>query len=187
MSSRSFGPTVLAGLAAAGLTAAASNQSWATAQAEDGAYSALLLTFDERAQAPLPLALSLVVLACWGVVLVTRGVVRRAVAGLGLAAALGSLAAVVASRWTVADGIREDLREIGVPASVDFGVWYVVGLVAAALTVVAAALAVRLVPGWPEMGTRYDAPGEADATASDEEPTNIDLWKAIDEGRDPTQ
>ena len=44
---------------------------------------------------PLAAALSLVVLACWGVLLVTRGRVRRVVAVLGLLAALGLVVAVV--------------------------------------------------------------------------------------------
>ena len=45
-------------------------------------------------------------------------------------------------------------------------------------------------PEWPEMGTRYDAPGSAvPAPATPAEPderTGLDLWKAMDEGRDPT-
>ena len=45
-----------------------------------------------------------------------------------------------------------------------------------------------LVPRWPEMGTRYDAPtGAGAADAHDAAPKeNIDIWKALDEGRDPT-
>ncbi len=43
-------------------------------------------------------------------------------------------------------------------------------------------------PRWPEMGTRYDAPtGAGAAHAHDAGPKeNIDIWKALDEGRDPT-
>ena len=41
------------------------------------------------------------------------------------------------------------------------------------------------------MGRRYDAPGDATpavAASGPEpaEPENLDLWKAMDEGRDPT-
>ena len=49
--------------------------------------------------------------------------------------------------------------------------------------------AVRLVPGWPEMGRRYDAPADAAPAAPEkapEEQENLDLWKAMDEGHDPT-
>ncbi len=51
----------------------------------------------------------------------------------------------------------------------------------------AAALAVRDVGRWPQMGKRYDAPGAAEETAEPGERTNLDLWKAMDEGRDPTE
>ena len=41
-------------------------------------------------------------------------------------------------------------------------------------------------PGWPAMGSRYDAPG-ARADAEDAAPdTEQDMWRALDDGRDPT-
>ena len=49
---------------------------------------------------------------------------------------------------------------------------------------VPAVLAVRLVPGWPEMGSRYDAPGHPTPPRIMSE--QRDLWHALDEGRDPT-
>ena len=70
--------------------------------------------------------------------------------------------------------------------------WYWVSGVAAVLTLLTTLAAVRLVPGWPEMGRRYDAPAPEAATAAEapatppEERENLDLWKAMDEGRDPT-
>jgi hypothetical protein len=51
----------------------------------------------------------------------------------------------------------------------------------------AAIAAVRLVPTWPEMGSRYDAPGAAPTPPPDPaEMDEADLWRAIDQGRDPT-
>src|SRR6478752_6964572 len=91
-----FGPVVLLGLAAGGLTAVAGSQ-----QVVDGegsartASSSLHLTF--QGDLPLVTALGLVVLACWGVLLVTRGRVRRAVATLGTVAAAGAVVTVVAA------------------------------------------------------------------------------------------
>ena len=46
-------------------------------------------------------------------------------------------------------------------------------------------------PGWPEMSTRYDAPtgrsGANEPGSADDRPrTDAELWKALDEGRDPT-
>ena len=51
----------------------------------------------------------------------------------------------------------------------------------------AGVLAVRLAPAWPEMGSRYDAPGRREPTTGAEQPEpERDLWHALDEGRDPT-
>jgi hypothetical protein len=36
------------------------------------------------------------------------------------------------------------------------------------------------------MGRRYDAPGAAEPQPAPGERSNLDLWKAMDEGRDPT-
>ena len=54
------------------------------------------------------------------------------------------------------------------------------------LSVVPAALAVRLVPTWPEMGSRYDAPGSREPSTEETPTREQDLWAALDEGRDPT-
>ena len=52
---------------------------------------------------------------------------------------------------------------------------------------VQAVAAVRLVSSWPEMGSRYDAPADAATAAREQGPaTEQELWKALDEGRDPT-
>ncbi len=51
--------------------------------------------------------------------------------------------------------------------------------------------AVRLAPQWPEMGSRYDAPTSAAAAGAVvarpvAEQSNLDLWRSLDEGHDPT-
>ena len=38
-----------------------------------------------------------------------------------------------------------------------------------------------------EQGKRYDAPGAGETAAEPGERSNLDLWKAMDEGRDPTE
>ena len=130
---------------------------------------------------PLAAALSLVVLACWGVVLVTRRRVRRAVAALGLLAALGLAATVVVGWVTLDDQVLELLRAQPTQASTRGGA-------EVATTGWFWAAAVRLVPHWPEMGDRYDAPGTGDGAAGvpSDDASNLDLWKAMDEGHDPT-
>jgi hypothetical protein len=85
-----FGAVVATGLATAGLTAVACGKPWFRA---GGASVRLLADSDRSADMPLALALSLVVLAGWGALLVTRGRVRRALAALALLAAIGAVRA----------------------------------------------------------------------------------------------
>ena len=188
---RTFGTVVGTGLAAAALAAVAGHQPWAQGSAPGGLGE--LTATQEAGRVPAANALALVVLACWGVLLVTRGVVRRVVAGLALVAALGYVACVVVGFGSAPAAVRDAYRDLGVSdPDVSRTAWVWVSAAAAVLMVVTTALAVRLVPGWPEMGRRYDAPADAvpDAT-TDEVPEpaaqeNLDLWKAMDEGRDPT-
>ena len=185
---RSFGPVVLLGLASATLVAVAGNRTWA--EADSGAardVSSLALSVD-AGKMPAATALALVLLACWGVVLVTRGRVRRAVAALGVLAALGALASVLMGWSSVVDALRNDLASVGV-TDVEIGHtgWFWAAAVGAVLALASSVAAVVLVPGWPEMGSRYDAPGAAPQPAPDpEDQSSLDLWKAMDEGRDPT-
>jgi len=181
---RSFGPVVLLGLAAAGLTAVAGNRP--AAEIGRGTGSGLV-TYD--AHLPAVTALALVVLATWGVVLVTRGRVRRAVAVLGVLASVGALVAVALAFSAVPDQLRDELAQVGVTdVSVEHTSWYWVAGVGALGSMLTAVLAVAWAPAWPEMGSRYDAPTAAAGPVAvpPEEQSSLDLWKAMDEGRDPT-
>jgi uncharacterized membrane protein (TIGR02234 family) len=136
---------------------------------------------------PLAAALSLVLLACWGVVLVTRRRVRRAVAGLAGVTALGLLVTTIAAAFTLPDSFRDQLEDIlgSVVVESSFTAWYAAALAAAVGSVVATLAAVRFAPSWPEMGSRYDSPTGETATKTDPE-GNLELWRALDEGHDPT-
>ncbi len=194
---RTFGPIVLVGLAAAGLAAVAGTKSWVSGRSgsvDTGAASAMssALSLDLVGESPLAGALALVVLACWGVVLVTRGRFRRAVAVLALIGAVGLLVATLAAVWSLPDKVADALVQVSGTDTVSTSLtaWYAAALVGALLSVPTSLAAVRLVKHWPEMGSRYDAPTAAGGpSASDDTaaPTeNIDIWKALDEGRDPT-
>lgn len=187
---RTFGPVVLLGLASGALAAVAGTKAWvdlsSTSSSSSGAMSSTL-ELTAPGEMPLAAALSLVLLACWGVVLVTRGRVRRAVAGLGAVTALGLLATTITAAFTLPDSFRESMEaalgDISIDAS--FTAWYAAALVGAVGSVVATLAAVRFTPSWPEMGTRYDSPtGEV---APKEPEGNIEIWKALDEGDDPTE
>ena len=187
MRDRSFGPTVLVGLGGAVLAAVASGRDWATARG-DAAGVEVSASVAGSDTAPLALALSLVALAAWGAVLVLRGRVRRIVAVVGALAAAGALAAVV-DRF---DGAQDDAGEAVTAAGATGDVlvtalsgWYWATGVGALLTLGALVVAVVRAPRWPAMGSRYDAPA-ARRQERQPDPSEQDLWRALDEGHDPT-
>mgnify|MGYP003920298705 CR=1 FL=1 len=189
-----YGPVVLAGVAAAVAAAVAGNQEWARLDDSGGGATTAVASASVRladATAPPVTSLALVVLATWGVLLVARGRARRAVTWLGLVAALG-VASFAVVAWVRTPATLVDTTSVGLSASRT--AWAHVGVVVGLAVLVTSALAVAWVSRWPEMGRRYDAPGAADegtAAPADavpaEDRTNLDLWRAIDEGRDPTE
>lgn len=125
-------------------------------------------------------ALGLVGLACWGVLLVTRGRFRRVVAVLGLLTATAQLYTVGYSYLTLPDDVREQFEALspsGSPPELGFTGWFWVAAAAAVVSAAAWAVAVRWGRAWPEMGRRYDTPMDSPPE---------DLWKAMDQGHDPT-
>ena len=120
---------------------------------------------------------------------IVAGLTARAVAALAVVASVGALVAVVVAFSQVPDQLRDELTGVGIsdPSTGHTG-WYWAAGVGAVLSVVATVLAVAWAPDWPEMGSRYDAPGATAPTAAvdPEDQSSLDLWKAMDEGRDPT-
>ncbi|HWI41971.1 MAG TPA: Trp biosynthesis-associated membrane protein [Nocardioides sp.] len=196
---RTFGPVVLLGLAASGFAAVAGHRSMLQMPADRlKAIGATAYAGGEfnRVEFPLAGALALVALACWGVLLVTRGRFRRGVAVLATLAAAGVLAVVVVGGFFQQAQAAADLGERlglgGASLPVERTGWFWVTLVTALLALTAGVAAVRLVPAWPEMGTRYDSPtggatSAADVATDPAEQSNLDLWKSLDEGTDPTE
>jgi len=184
---RSFGPAVLLGLGGAVLAAVASGRDWASARG-DAAGVEVSAAVAGSDTAPLALALSLVALAAWGALLVLRGRVRRVVAGLGALAAAGVLAAVVERFDGAQDDALEAVRAAGATGDVtgaSLTGWYWAAGLGALLTLAALVVAGVRSPGWPAMGSRYDAPA-ARREQQTAEPSEQDLWRALDEGHDPT-
>lgn len=191
---RTFGRVVLLGLAAAVLAAIGGHRDWVGVQVDDKQAQSLadaaLTSGAAAAESPAAGALALVVLACWGVLLVTRGRLRRVVSVLALLSSVGLLVAVVLGWGSVPDAVRRATGDVGAPLEISHGAWFWLTALAAVVSVVATAAAVRLVPTWPEMGSRYDAPAATGAApvpaAPLEDQNNLELWKSIEEGRDPT-
>ena len=183
---RTFGPVVLGGLAAGALTAVAAAKPWA----ELAGGTIVPHSVAESGRSPLAGALSLVLLATWGVLLVTRGRVRRVVAVLGLLAALGVVACVVTGAVGLPGSLEAAVREAphtGAAVDATRTVWVWVAGLGALGSVLATAAAVRHAPAWPAMSEKYDAPGGgAEPRVEAESADSLDLWKSMDEGHDPT-
>lgn len=189
---RTFGPLVLLGLASGALAAYAGSKPWVTAEGAEGATGGPRADWAQLASSPLSTGLAFVVLACWGVLLVTRGRFRRGVALLAVVAALGNAVTVALSPAGLAERLRAEV-ELQTGTTIDgttLSGWFWLAALAAVLVLLSTALALRLAPTWPEMGTRYDAPTAApsagDSQAAPSPTEIIDIWKALDEGRDPT-
>jgi uncharacterized membrane protein (TIGR02234 family) len=186
--SGSFAPTVLAGLAGATLAAVASARDWADASGRAGGV-AVTAAAKGSESAPLALALGLVALAAWGVVLVVRTRTRRVVAAVGGLASAGMIAATVVAFSHAQDDAVHALDERGVTGGVltaSLTGWYWATLVGGVLALVAFAATLWLAPGWPAMGTRYDAPATRAAQEEATPDSEQDMWRALDDGRDPT-
>ncbi|MEQ6901696.1 Trp biosynthesis-associated membrane protein [Nocardioides sp. YIM 152588] len=203
---RTFGPVVLAGLAGAGLAAVGGHRAMLTvpdsywAGVGSAVFGGEAYADVNRVEFPLAGALALVALACWGVVLVARGTFRRIVAALAALAGLGIVAVVVVGGFVQDDDAAADIADrIGTAVATDVPLdptsWMWATLVGGLLAAAAGVAAVRFAPAWPEMGSRYDAPGGSagddaepaeDAAVPPEERSHLDVWKSLDEGSDPT-
>ena len=182
---RAFAPIVLAGLAAAATTSYAGSKPWAAAQLDRVADVPALALTTTAGEAPAAGALALVVLASWGVLLVSRRRARRAAALLGMLAAVGTVVAVWNGWSASVASVEEVVRDAGrSDVAVDHTGWYWAAAIGAAASLVAAALAFWWCPSWPHLGSRYDAPTAARAATGRADES--DMWQAIDEGRDPT-
>ena len=168
------------GLASAALSAVASAKAWFRLASDSQAIAGVPPS-EKTIDMPLALALSLVVLAGWGAVLVSRGIWRRVLVAIAIVAAAGVLACVATAPFVLPDDLRDGLGQSGAGLGVRPTGWFVTAAVAAVVGVAVLAVAWRRAPQWPAMSSRYDAPA-ARSTGDDD----TDLWKALDRGDDPT-
>jgi uncharacterized membrane protein (TIGR02234 family) len=180
---RSYAAAVLAGLSGAALTAVAGSRQWATASADSAGVQVERSVTGAESQ-PIVAAAALVALAAWGVVLVIRGRARSLVALVGLVASAGALVSVALGYTSARDdavAAAVAAGAIGDPATISLSTWYYLAGAGALVATAAFAVAVVRAPRWPAMGSRYDAPSTRASADPDE-----DMWRALDEGRDPT-
>ena len=181
---------MLAGLASGTLCAVAGTRAAVSVDADTDAVALVTAgtSSGDALTMPLVTSLALVALAAWGVVLVTRRRARRGAAGLALLASLGTLAAAAVAQGSLRGTVADSLAQVGASGGASLTGWYVAALLGAVVMSASAVIAVRHVPSWPEMGQRYDAPaGSGAAPATVRTDSSLELWKAMDEGHDPTE
>ena len=180
--------SLLTGVLGGGLVAVAAAKPWATATIGAQGLPELPVSVDGADAVPLVAALGLVMLAGAVSLAATRNQGRR------LSGLLLVVAAVVVGWQTLAAGpaITDALREqtvgsVGSAALPDANgtAWRWLTLVGAGLSLAAGLAAVSKGPDWPAMGSRYDAPTPARSSSPDVR-EDVDVWRAIDEGEDPT-
>ncbi|MFT4187268.1 MAG: Trp biosynthesis-associated membrane protein [Aeromicrobium sp.] len=179
---RWYAPTVLALLVLGGAIFALGRRTWVTTRLGDGKGAGALIETTGADIAPLVPALGVVIAAAALAVLASSGWFRRLVGALIVVVAVGGAVATRADPSGVVDAAVEESvafgQDVSVAETTHHASWQ-----AAALFVLAAllgALIVRYGPSWPTMSSRYDAP------SARPEPTEADVWAAMDRGLDPT-
>lgn len=186
---RWFAPAVLALVAGGGLTFVTMRQTWATATLTAAGLPDDELAVTGAEAMPVVSALGLVLLASALAVLAGSARVRRVLGVLVIVVAVASLAWVALGSGSAIDAALDDaVRESATftgtnqPETTDVTMWPLATIACLALAALAGAVVARFAPAWPTMSSRYEAPGAR--PAGDDE---SDMWKAFDEGRDPTE
>ncbi len=190
---RWYAPTVLAFLALGGWVFFAASRTWLSANVRAAGLPSDLVTVTEADAQPLIPALGLVIAAAGLAVLATRGRLRQLVGFLVTAAAVGIVIAVATGADTRLAALNASIDQSTAftgdnrpsPHEHEWLLWTVV--LAALLAFGLGVLTMIAARAWPAMSGRYDAPRSSGSVAIEPERADgADLWKALDEGHDPT-
>lgn len=193
---RLYAPVVLLTLAAGGAAFFMAGRTWTGVDiAANGLPADFVavngsVTVSGSAAEPLVPALALVVVASALAVLAASARVRIGVGVLLLVTAVAAIVIVLTGGSALDDAVRRAVEDSpaftggSVPDGRDDTAWPFATIGAFAVAAVCGLLVLRLGPSWPTMGRRFEAPG---ARAERPVETEADMWKALDEGHDPTQ
>ncbi len=187
---RWYVPTVLGMLASGGIAFFAASRQWVGATVASDGLPSDQIALSGTDAVPLVSALALVVVTAALAVLATGGRLRRLVGVVAVVAAVAGLWVVVTSGGAIdrafGDAVAESPAFTGGtdPASDRSVLWPAVAAVAFAVSTALGVLTAVVGHRWPTMGRRYESPAAAAPTAPR---TEAEIWKALDEGRDPTE
>ena len=187
---RLYAPVVLGTLAAGGLSFFAASRTWAHLRiATDGLPSDSVDVTGADAQ-PLVSALALVVVTAALAVLAASPRLRRVVGGFTVVVALIAAALVLLGGSSLDHAVGHAVEAS--PAFTGTGdhdfttsAWKYVTALGFVLAAFLGGVTARFGAMWPTMSSRYDAPAARPSVTAPE--SDAEMWKALDEGRDPTE
>ncbi len=189
---RLYAPTVLATLAAGGIAFFVAGRTWAEAEVKAPGLAAADVSVSGSDAQPLVSALAVVIVAASLAILAAGPRLRRFVGGLTILVAVVGVVAVPRSGTNGLDDALTTAAEQSPaftgPSSIGdiaYTHWDLVAIAAFVLALVLGVVTLRLGPRWPTMSSRYDAP--AARPRPSDELSDSDMWKAMDDGHDPTQ
>ena len=189
-SRRLYAPVVLGTLAAGGLAFFAASRTWAHVRiATDGLPSDSVDVTGADAQ-PLVSALALVVVTAALAVLAASPRVRRVVGGFTVLIAVAATLVVLFGGSSLDNAVDRAVEAS--PAFTGTGdheftatAWKYVTAFAFVIAAILGGITAKLGATWPTMSSRYDAPAARPAVTAPQ--SDAEMWKALDEGHDPTQ
>jgi len=176
-----LGPVVVLLLTSGGGALLASRAAWSTATASPAGLPEVDLSVTGTDVAPGAVGLALVVMAAAAGVLAAGPRLRRGIGCLVVAAAVGGIVVVLTASDAAARSRALDRAAVsGVEVAWSGTAMPVLAALAFGVAVVLGVAVAVLGPRWSTMGRRFEAPSAREADPAD-------LWKAMDDGLDPTQ
>jgi uncharacterized membrane protein (TIGR02234 family) len=188
---------LVGGLAAGGLALLGASRPWATVEIVAAGVPRSTVETAGTSAVPWVGALTLVILAGALAIIPTGPAARRAIGAIVLLAAVGAAVGTLFAGPAIDDALAGELAQSPASGGVDdeamvdtadHPAWRWLTLGASVAGAGIGLLVATRGQHWPTMGSRFDAPtrgGGADGAGSDGS-DDADLWKAMDEGRDPT-
>lgn len=188
---RLYAPVVLGTLVAGGLAFFALGRTWAQSEVVAEGLTTDKVSASGSAAHPLASALALVIIASALAILAASQRIRRAVGILTLVVAIIGIWIIVmggdALNDTLAGAVEKSPAFTGsnIPEDIDRSAWHFAAIAAFIIAAALGAITTRWASHWPTMSSRYDAPPVRPSAQQTQD--DHDMWKALDEGRDPTQ
>lgn len=190
-SRRLYVPVVLGTLAAGGFAFFAASRTWASVEVSADGLPGDSVSVTGADAHPLVSALAIIVVTSALAVLAASPRVRQVVGVLTVAVSLVALWLSLTGGSGVDDALTDAVKKS--PAYTGGSalegekttIWSLASAAAFLLAAILGGITARFGRHWPTMSSRYEAPAARPSPATPQ--SDADMWKAMDDGRDPTQ